>query len=340
MSVKQLWSTANQKKPHDTATTLIRNYKSVINTNIWVNTIHHPKISALCCPINFMLKTSSCSKFLEYGNGTTHRGDISGTGTIAKRGELLVLRGQIISRLGSWLTLLECYPSWELVDGWCFIVNAGFILNTWILWDCLSPSWELTYVPPSKLLLCLSNEDWFGGFPSLATVFDVFDVWGVASQSGFDFEDPKHVTQVLNPTSCQGPYPNAQFYIMNLTATIPPFIFEFLVVVPFMWTFSPSWAQLPFHGPSWAHLPLPGHNFPFMGLHGHIFPFMGTSSGAWPWGPALFDGNLASLGVSLGIAKAVAKDGCMCRHVSVCVTTASHTHAKSLLLLPHVHLTQ
>ena len=53
--------------------------------------------------------------------------------------------------------------------------------------------------------LRLSNEDWSRGFPSLATVFDVFDVWGVASKSGFDFEDPKHATQVLNPTSCQGP---------------------------------------------------------------------------------------------------------------------------------------
>ena len=149
------------------------------------------------------------------------------------------------------------------------------------------------------------------GVPSLATVFDVFDVWGVASQSRFDFEDPKHVTQVVNPT-----------------------------IFPFLGKTSPAW----------AHLSLPGQNFPCMGtsspswahlpLHGHIFPSMGTSSRVWPWGLALFDGNLASLGVSLGIAKAIARDSCMCRHVSACVTAASHTHAKSRLLLPHRHLTQ
>ena len=73
--------------------------------------------------------------------------------------------------------------------------------------------------------LCLSNEDWSRGFPSLATVFDV---WGVASKSGFHFEDPKHATQVLNPTSCQGPYPNAHFIIFiynEFHSHEAPFIF-------------------------------------------------------------------------------------------------------------------
>ena len=105
------------------------------------------------------------------------------------------------------------------------------------------------YFPLCHLLntFCVSVMRIDRGVPVAGHSFDVFDVWGVASQSGFDFEDPKHVTQVLNPTSCQGPFPNAHFY-MNLTATNPPSFF---------------WISC--GGP----------------LHGHIFPFMGTSSPSW-----------------------------------------------------------
>ena len=45
-------------------------------------------------------------------------------------------------------------------------------------------------------------------------------------------------------------------------------------------------------------------------------------------------------GFVLGIAKAIARDSCMCKNVSAFVTAASHTHVKSRLLLPHLHLTQ
>ena len=101
------------------------------------------------------------------------------------------------------------------------------------------------YFPLCHLLntFCVSVMRIDRGVPVAGHSFDLCDVWGVASQSGFDFEDPKHVTQVLNPTSCQGPFSNAHFY-MNLTATNPPSFFEFFAVVPFMGTSSPSWSHL------------------------------------------------------------------------------------------------
>ena len=55
--------------------------------------------------------------------------------------------------------------------------------------EFLSKSWlgVATSERPSKLDTRPNYETSFGRVPSLATVFDVFDVWGVASQCRYDF---------------------------------------------------------------------------------------------------------------------------------------------------------
>ena len=158
-------------------------------------------------------------------------------------------------------------------------------------------------VPPSKHLLCLSNEDWSGGSRRWPQFWSLWCL-GCRFPIRLRLWRSKTCHSSVKSHKLPGPLFKCSF-LYEFNSHEPPFIF---------WIFC--------GGP----------------LHGHIFPFMVTSSGAWPWGPALFDGNLASLGVSLGIAKAIARDSCMCRNVSVCVTAASHTHAKSRLLLPHPHL--
>ncbi len=86
----------------------------------------------------------------------------------------------------------------------------------------------------------------------------MFLMFGVASKSDFDFEDPKHATQVLNPTSCQGPYPNVHFFIFiynEFHSHEASFIF---------WIFGGG--------------PLPGHIFPFLGAISPSWAIRGTSS--------------------------------------------------------------
>ena len=149
------------------------------------------------------------------------------------------------------------------------------IHDTWILWDCLSPSWELTYGPPSKLLLCLSNEDWFGGFPSLATVF--WRVWCLGCRFPIRLRlwRSKTCHSSVKSHKLPGPLSKCSILYNEFNSHDPPLsFFNF-------WRWSPSWEHFPLPGHNFPFMGLHGHIFPFLGLHGHIFPFMGTSSPSW-----------------------------------------------------------